>query len=80
MYSENVIAGFGVALRIVQLPEFLCMGLFMGVVPLFAFSFAAKNKDRYEKTIKYTFIHIGSIVTIFSGTVFVFADTDHGTV
>jgi multidrug efflux pump len=72
MYSEDVIAGFGIALRIVQLPEFLCMGLFMGVVPLLAYSFGAKNKERYLKTIKHTFIYIGGLVFVFSSLVFLF--------
>lgn len=72
MYSEDVIAGFGIALRIVQLPEFLCMGLFMGVIPLLAYSFGAKNKERYVKTIKHTFIYIGGLVFVFSSIVFLF--------
>jgi putative MATE family efflux protein len=72
MYSEDVIAGFGIALRIVQLPEFLCMGLFMGVIPLLAYSFGAKNKERYLKTIKHTFINIGGLVFVFASIVFLF--------
>jgi multidrug efflux pump len=72
MYSEDVIAGFGIALRIVQLPEFLCMGLFMGVIPLLAYSFGAKNKERYLTTIKHTFIYIGGLVFVFSSIIFLF--------
>lgn len=72
LYSEDVIAGFGIALRIVQLPEFLCMGLFMGVIPLLAYSFGAKNKERYLKTIKHTFINIGGLVCVFASIVFLF--------
>ncbi|MDP4083350.1 MAG: MATE family efflux transporter [Bacillota bacterium] len=70
MYSEDVIAGFGIALRIVQFPEFLCMGLFMGVIPMLAFTYGAKNIERYKQTIKHTFLSIGLLVLVFSSIVF----------
>ena len=38
-YGDNVVASFGIAVRITQLPEFLTMGLFLGAMPLFAYSF-----------------------------------------
>ncbi|MDQ0192499.1 hypothetical protein [Paenibacillus wynnii] len=45
-YGDSVVAAFGVTLRIVQVPEFLAMGLFLGLIPLFAFNFASKNTAR----------------------------------
>ncbi|HEY4152916.1 MAG TPA: MATE family efflux transporter, partial [Pseudolysinimonas sp.] len=43
-YGDAVLAAFGVALRIVQLPEFLVMGITLGVLSLFAYSFGAGNR------------------------------------
>ncbi|MEK3862795.1 MATE family efflux transporter [Paenibacillus sp. FSL H7-0716] len=74
-YGESVVAGFGVALRIVQIPEFLSMGLFLGLIPLFAFNFASKNTERLKSSIKYAFAYIGSIVVVFVSLVYVFRGT-----
>jgi Na+-driven multidrug efflux pump len=45
-YGDGVLAAFGVSLRIVQLPEFLCMGITLGALPLFAYAFGAGNRMR----------------------------------
>jgi putative MATE family efflux protein len=74
-YGESVVAGFGVALRIVQVPEFLSMGLFLGLIPLFAFNFASKNMERLKSSIKYAFVYIGSIAVVFVSLVYVFRGT-----
>ncbi|MDH6369929.1 multidrug efflux pump [Paenibacillus sp. PastF-3] len=74
-YGENVVAGFGVALRIVQVPEFLSMGLFLGLIPLFAFNFASQNMARLKSTIKHAFAYIGGIAFVFVGLVFLFRGT-----
>ncbi|MDD7794244.1 MATE family efflux transporter [Clostridium sp. 'White wine YQ'] len=71
-YGDNVIAAFGVSLRIVQLPEFLCMGLFMGITPLIGYSFGANNKKRLESAMKQTAIAIALIVGVFSSAVYIF--------
>lgn len=71
-YGDDVIAAFGVSLRIVQVPEFLCMGLFMGITPLIGYSFGAKNKKRLKSAMKQTTIAIALIVCIFSSIVYIF--------
>lgn len=71
-YGDNVIAAFGVSLRIVQLPEFLCMGLFMGITPLIGYSYGAKNKKRLQSAMKHAAIAIGLVVCIFSSIVYLF--------
>ncbi|QUL53144.1 MATE family efflux transporter [Paenibacillus tritici] len=71
-YGENVVAGFGVALRIVQIPEFLSMGLFLGLIPLFAFSYASKNRARLTSSMKYAFSYIAGISLVFVALVFSF--------
>lgn len=73
-YGDNVIAAFGVSLRIVQLPEFLCMGLFMGVIPLLAFAFGAQNKKRLLCAMTQTTVAIALIVGVFSTLVFLFRE------
>lgn len=71
-YGDNVVAGFGVALRIVQIPEFLSMGLFLGLIPLFAFNYASRNRARLTSSIKYAFGYIASIAVVFVSLVYVF--------
>ncbi|MFD1775024.1 MATE family efflux transporter [Paenibacillus rhizophilus] len=70
LYGDGVVAGFGIALRIVQLPEFLCMGLFMGIVPLLAYSYAANNMARFKRAAVMTGLWIGIVTVLFSGIVF----------
>ncbi|AIQ12770.1 MATE family efflux transporter [Paenibacillus durus] len=72
LYGDRVVAGFGVALRIVQLPEFLCMGLFMGIIPLLAYTYAAKDMVRFKQAIGTTGLCIGLLIIVFSGIVFAF--------
>jgi len=77
-YGDGVQAAFGVALRIVQLPEFLVMGITLGVLSLFAYSFGAGNKKRLGSAIKTSALGIGAITIVFSGLVFVFRDQVFG--
>jgi MATE family, multidrug efflux pump len=77
-YGDAVLAAFGVALRIVQLPEFLVMGITLGVLSLFAYSFGAGNKKRLSSAIRTSAITIGGITVVFSGLVFVFRDQVFG--
>jgi multidrug efflux pump len=71
-YGEHVVAGFGVALRIVQVPEFLSMGLFLGLIPFFAFTFSSGNFPRFKSGFKYASLYIGGMATLFVGLVFLF--------
>ncbi|KGL46907.1 MATE family efflux transporter [Listeria sp. SHR_NRA_18] len=71
-YGDNVIAGFGIALRIVQIPEFLAMGLFFGLIPFFAFNFTSKNIPRFKAGMKQASLYIGIISVTFVGFVYLF--------
>lgn len=71
-YGDNVLASFGIALRITQLPEFLTMGLFLGAIPLFAYSFAAKNTQRLKEALRELALWIGGISIVFALLVYVF--------
>jgi Na+-driven multidrug efflux pump len=63
MYGDYVVASFGVANRLCQISDFIGMGLYMGVVPLIAFSYAAGNTERLGKVLKTTTIYLVGIVT-----------------
>jgi multidrug efflux pump len=71
-YGDGPLAAFGVALRIVQLPEFLCMGITLGVLSLFAYSFGAGDKARLKSAIRASVMAIAIITFVFSGLVFLF--------
>jgi multidrug efflux pump len=65
-YGDNVVASFGIAVRITQLPEFLTMGLFLGAMPLFAYSFSAHNTKRLKESLKEVSLWIGGISIFFA--------------
>lgn len=71
-YGDNVAAAMGIGVRIAQLPEFMTMGLFLGAMPLFAYSFAGQNVTRLQGAIKELMRWIGGISLVFALTVYVF--------
>lgn len=71
-YGDNVVASFGIAVRITQLPEFLTMGLFLGAMPLFAYSFSAHNTKRLKESLKEVSLWIGGISILFALVVYLF--------
>ncbi|MFT4124135.1 MAG: MATE family efflux transporter [Microbacteriaceae bacterium] len=77
-YGDGTIAAFGVAMRISQVPEFLCMGVTLGVLPLIAYSFGARRRDRLRAAMRSSAIAIGAMVVVFSGLVFLFREQVFG--
>ena len=73
-YGDNVVASFGIAVRITQLPEFLTMGLFLGAMPLFAYSFSANNTKRLKESLKEVSLWIGGISILFALVVYLFRE------
>ena len=73
-YGDSLLAGVGVGLRIVQVPEFLVMGITLGVLSLFAYTFGAGDKARLRAAIRTSLFTIGGITIVFSGLVFVFRE------
>ena len=51
-YGDDAVAAFGLAMRLNMIPEMLCMGLCMGGIPLYAYSYGARNKDRVKSALK----------------------------
>ncbi len=71
-YGDSVVASFGIALRIVQVPEFFTMGIVLGVMPLIAYNFSNKNLSRLREGIKYSTLFILLISVVFAGVVYGF--------
>lgn len=73
-YGDSPLAAFGVALRIVQLPELLVMGVTIGVLPLLAYAYGKGDAARLGRALRTSAIAVGAIVAIFSTTVFLLRD------
>ena len=71
-YGDYAVAGFGISLRLVQLSEFIGMGLYMGVVPLIAYAYTAKNIKRMKKVISTTTSYILILTMSISLIIFIF--------
>jgi multidrug efflux pump len=74
IYGDGPLAALGVAVRIAQVPEFLVMGVTIGVLPLLAYSYGKGDRSRLTSSLRASAIAVGGITLIFSGTVFVFRD------
>ncbi|MEU4831231.1 MATE family efflux transporter [Streptosporangium sp. NPDC023615] len=73
-YGDGALAAMGVAVRIAQVPEFLVMGVTIGVLPLLAYSYGKGDRSRFTSALRASAITVGGIVLIFSATVFVFRE------
>jgi len=71
-YGESVVASFGIALRLVQVPEFLAMGLALGIIPLIAYNFSNENYKRLKDSIKQSALWILGLSGGFVTLVFIF--------
>lgn len=71
-YGDNLLAAFGISMRITQLPEALCMGIFLGIMPLIAYTHGNKNLTRMHNTLKQSAIWMGVIIITFSGLVYLY--------
>ena len=72
LYGDHVVAAFGVANRVCQISDFIGMGLYMGVVPLIAFSYASNNIVRLNKVLKTTAFYLVTIIFMIAAVLFVF--------
>lgn len=74
-YGESVVASFGISLRIVQIPEFLSMGLSLGVIPLIAYNFSNENFKRLKDSIKQSALWILVLSGVFVTLVYIFRNS-----
>jgi multidrug efflux pump len=74
IYGDSALAAMGVAVRIAQVPEFLIMGVTLGVLPLLAYSYGKGDKSRLTSALRASAITVGGIMLIFGTTVFLFRE------
>lgn len=74
IYGENVVAGFGISQRIIQIVDFISMSFAMGTVPLIAYAYSAQNNKRLMEIIKKTILYMLSIILTLSVIVFIFKE------
>ena len=70
IYGDYVVAGFGISQRIVQIIELVSMGLYMGIIPLVAAAYSARNNRRLNEIIKKTILYLIGFIGIMSIIVF----------
>jgi multidrug efflux pump len=73
-YGDGPLAAMGVAVRIAQVPEFLLMGVTLGVLPLLAYSYGKGDRGRLMSALRASAITVGGIGLVFSVTVFAFRE------
>jgi multidrug efflux pump len=65
-YGDGPLAAMGVAVRIAQVPEFLVMGVTLGILPLLAYSFGKGDRARLASALRTAAIVVGSITVLFA--------------
>ena len=73
-YGDSALAAMGIAVRIAQIPEFLVMGVTLGVLPLLAYSYGKGDRNRLMSALRVSALTVGGITLVFSVTVFVFRE------
>lgn len=73
-YGDGPIAAMGVAVRIAQVPEFLVMGVTLGVLPLLAYAYGKGDRDRLSATLRASSVTVGGVTLLVATVVFVFRD------
>jgi len=73
-YGDGPLAAMGVAVRIAQVPEFLIMGITIGVLPLLAYAFGKGDGPRLWSSVRASAVAVGGIGTFFFVVVFLFRD------
>ncbi|MGX6603521.1 MATE family efflux transporter [Micromonosporaceae bacterium Da 78-11] len=73
-YGDGPLAAMGVAVRIAQVPEFLVMGVTLGVLPLLAYCYGKGDRQRLASAVRVSALTVGGIVGISASTLFLFRD------
>lgn len=74
-YGDYVLAGFGVSQKLVQIVDLICMGLYLGVIPLIAVAYGANNISRMKEIVKKTSFYLLLLTTVLFLILFVFRKT-----
>ena len=73
-YGNYAVAAFGISQRLAQLAQFAAKGLYIGVIPLIAYAYAAKNIKRMKSIINITAAYIAILTMAFSLIIFIFRE------
>ncbi|NIJ04795.1 MATE family efflux transporter [Frigoribacterium faeni] len=73
-YGDQALAAMGVAVRIAQVPEFLVMGITLGVLPLLAYSYGKGDGARLRGALRASFVAVAVVIGVFAGVVLVFRE------
>ena len=73
-YGVGPLAAMGVVVRIAQVPEFLVMGITLGVLPLLAYSYGKGDRDRLQSALRGSAITVGAITLVSAATLIVFRE------
>jgi multidrug efflux pump len=71
-HGDGALAAMGVAVRIAQVPEFLVMGITLGVLPLLAFSYGKGDAARLRGALRASVVAVALVIGVFAGLVLVF--------
>ena len=74
IYGDGPLAAMGVAVRVAQIPEFLVIGVTIGVLPLLAYSFGKGDGGRLRSALRASAFTVGLITVVFGAVVFLFRD------
>jgi multidrug efflux pump len=74
IYGDSALAAMGVAVRIAQVPEFLIMGVTIGILPLLAYSFGKGDRRRLTSTLRASAVTVGGVLVVFGTAVFLFRE------
>ncbi|WP_433222509.1 MATE family efflux transporter [Dactylosporangium sp. CS-047395] len=73
-YGDGPLAAMGVAVRIAQVPEFLIMGVTIGVLPLLAYAYGKGDRTRLTAALRAAATTVGAIAAVFFVGVFLFRE------
>ncbi|MFE6970907.1 MATE family efflux transporter [Isoptericola sp. NPDC057653] len=73
-YGDGPLAAMGVAVRIAQVPEFLLMGVTLGVLPLLAYAYGKGDRGRLAAALRVSALTVGGVGLFFAVAVFLVRD------
>lgn len=73
-YGDLQIAANGVSTKIMMMAGMLAIGLGQGVQPLLGYSYGAGNRDRFQKTLRFSLIFATVLNTLLSAVCYIWAD------
>jgi multidrug efflux pump len=73
-YGDSALAAMGVAVRIAQVPEFLIMGVTLGVLPLLAYAYGKGDRARLVSSVRASAVTVGVVAALAAALILVFRE------